>query len=161
MTTAGTSGTGAKPAARGSEVAVTAAASQETALVTAHGKTVIADVVVQKVVGLAAREVSGVYKLGGGAARVLGAVVERIPGARPSAGQGVTVEVGERQAAVDLNLVVEYGARIGDLAQAVRSNVISSVERVTGLEVTEVNIAVDDVHLPGDDDRQSGEARVA
>jgi uncharacterized alkaline shock family protein YloU len=77
----------------------------------------------------------------------------------------VKVEVGERQAAVDLNLVVEYGAAIADTAADVRTNVISAVERMTGLEVVEVNIAVDDVHLPDDDEEdeesEQRERRVA
>jgi uncharacterized alkaline shock family protein YloU len=133
----------------------------DTVLTTSHGKTTIADVVVQKIAGLAAREVTGVHKLGGGVSRAFGAVVERIPGARASVGQGVSVEVGERQAAIDLDLVVEYGVEIGELTRVVRSNVISSIERMTSLEVTEVNIAVDDIHLPGEDDDDDGQARVA
>jgi uncharacterized alkaline shock family protein YloU len=121
-------------------------------LQTPRGRTTISDSVVQKIAGIAAREVSGVVNLGGGTARMVGAMRERIPGAAGvSAGQGVAVEVGERQAAVDLDLVAEYGVAIADLANAVRRNVIYSVERMTGLEVTEVNIAVDDVHLPGDE----------
>ncbi len=136
-----------------------AAAGTETALATTHGNTTIADIVVQKIAGLAAREISGVHKLGGAAARAFGAVRERIPGARPSIGQGVSVEVGERQAAVDLSLIVEYGVEIGELTKAIRRNVINSIERMTSLEVTEVNIAVDDVHLP-DDDNEPAEARV-
>ena len=62
------------------------------------------------------------------------------------------VEVGEKQAAVDLDIVVEYGASIVDLARAVRRNVIAAVERMTGLEVIEVNIAVNDIQLPGAED---------
>ncbi len=131
-----------------------------TALVTSHGRTTIADTVVEKIAGLAAREVSGVYKLGGGAARAFGAVRERIPGARPSLGQGVSVEVGERQAAVDLDVVVEYGVEIGELTKAIRRNVISSIERMTTLEVTEVNIAVGDVHIAGDDEDDPQGSRV-
>jgi uncharacterized alkaline shock family protein YloU len=129
-------------------------------LATTLGTTRIADVVVQKIAGVAAREIGGVYKLGGGAARAFGAVREHIPGAGPSVVQGVSVEVGERQAAVDLDLMVEYGVEIGELAKAIRRNVISSIERMTSLEVTEVNIAVDDVHLPDDDGDDEGEARV-
>lgn len=105
----------------------------------------------RKVAGLATREVSGVVELGGGASRAVGMLRERIPGASQSAAQGVSVEVGERQAAIDLDLVVEYGVAIADVAAAVRRNVITSVERMTGLEVTEVNVAVNDVHLPADD----------
>jgi uncharacterized alkaline shock family protein YloU len=107
---------------------------------------------VQKIAGLAAREVAGVYSLGGGTARAIGALRERIPGASQAIGQGVTVEVGEKQAAVDLDLVTEYGVPIADLARSVRRNVIASVEGMTGLQVTEVNISVNDVHLPSDDD---------
>lgn len=113
----------------------------------------------EKIAGLATREVNGVYKLGSGAARAFGAVRERIRGAKASLGQGVSVEVGERQAAVDLDVVVEYGVEIGDLTKAIRRNVIGSIERMTALEVTEVNISVGDVHIEGDDD-ESRESRV-
>ncbi|GAA1353201.1 Asp23/Gls24 family envelope stress response protein [Saccharothrix algeriensis] len=121
---------------------------------TTQGKTTIASSVVQKVAGIAAREISGVHALGGGVSRAFGALRERIPGAGTSATSGVSVEVGEKQAAVDLDLVVEYGAGIVDLARAVRRNVITAVERITGLEVIEVNIAVNDIHFPEDDDEQ-------
>ncbi len=66
--------------------------------------------------------------------------------------------MGEKQAAVDLQLVVEYGVSIADLSRSVRRNVITAVERMTGLEVVEVNIAVGDLNLPGDDaDDQSAD----
>lgn len=129
-------------------------------LQTSRGNTTIADSVVQKIGGVAAREVSGVYALGGGAARTIGAIRERIPGSSQSVGQGVAVEVGERQAAVDLDLVAEYGVSIIELSRAVRRNVISAVEGMTGLEVTEVNVAVNDVHLPSDDQEDAQESRV-
>lgn len=136
--------------------------ANDSPLHTEQGKTTIADGVVQKIAGLAAREVSGVHALGGGAARALGSLRERIPGSSQAAGQGVAVEVGETQTAVDLDLVAEYGVSIADLAKAVRRNVIGAVEGMTGLEVTEVNVTVNDVHLPSDDaDDQSEEpARV-
>lgn len=121
------------------------------ALSSAHGTTTISDVVVQKVAGLATREIAGVHALGGGASRAFNSLRERIPGATASAGQGVAVEVGERQAAIDLQILVEYGVSITDLARSVRRNVITAVETMTGLEVVEVNIGVSDVHLPGDD----------
>ncbi len=114
------------------------------------GRTQIADVVVQKIAGLAAREIPGVCELGGGAARAFGAIRERIPGAGTSHGQGVAVEVGERQAAVDLEILVEYGARIPELARSVRKNVITAIEQMTGLEVVEVNINVNDIALSED-----------
>ncbi|MFG2623090.1 Asp23/Gls24 family envelope stress response protein [Streptomyces sp. NPDC048507] len=121
-----------------------------------RGKTSIADVVVVKVAGIAAREIHGVYDMGGGLSRTLGAVRDRVPGGRPNVGRGVKVEVGERQTAIDLDLVVEYGVSVTEVASDVRENVISAVERITGLEVVEVNIAVNDVHLPEDDDQAVG-----
>ncbi|MYS06833.1 Asp23/Gls24 family envelope stress response protein, partial [Streptomyces sp. SID6041] len=75
-------------------------------------------------------------------------------------GRGVKVEVGERQAAIDLELVVEYGVPITDVAQDVRENVIVAVERITGLEVVEVNISINDVHLPEDDHEIAADSRV-
>ena len=117
-------------------------------LVTQHGRTTIADSVVAKIAGIATRDVSGVFAVGGGAARAIGTLRERIPGARTNVSQGVSVEVGERQAAIDLQIVAEYGVPIVALAEAIRGNVIASIEGMTGLEVTEVNIDVQDVHLP-------------
>ncbi|WUI64059.1 Asp23/Gls24 family envelope stress response protein [Actinomycetospora sp. NBC_00405] len=121
---------------------------------TEFGKTTIADAVVTKVAGLAAREISGVHGFGGGAARAFGAITERLPGGRTSSTQGVSVEVGEKQAAVDLTIVVEYGVPIADLARAIRRNVIGAVEQMTGLQVVEVNVNVTDLHLPSDDDSE-------
>ncbi|MGW0163128.1 Asp23/Gls24 family envelope stress response protein [Mycobacterium sp. NPDC003323] len=135
---------------------VTSAAQTENAgkeldtLATDHGVTTIADVVVSKIAGIATREVDGVYDLGGQAARVVGKLRETLPGA-PSLTQGVHVEVGERQAAVDIGIVAEYGVAIHDLADGIRHNVISAVENMTGLEVTEVNITVHDVHFADDE----------
>ena len=120
-------------------------------LVGKDGRTTIADTVVSKIAGIAAREISGVHDLGGGTARAVGALRERIPGSRTNLSQGVAVEVGEHQTAVDLDIVAEYGVAIADLAAAIRRNVVDTVERMTGLEVTEVNISVDDIHIPGDD----------
>lgn len=126
--------------------------STATAVTTSHGKTHIEDVVVAKIAGLAAREVSGVYALGGGAARVVGALRDSIPGSRTNVQQGVSVEVGERQAAVDVSIVAEYGVAIHELAEAIRRNIINAIERMTGLEVTEVNVTVHDVHLGIEDE---------
>ena len=123
--------------------------SSSSTLVTSHGRTAIADGVVAKIAGIATREVDGVYNVGGGAARAMGAVRERIGGKSHS--QGVSVEVGERQAAVDVDIVVEYGLAITDVAEGVRRNVISSIQRMTGLEVTEVNVNVGDIHIPGEE----------
>ncbi|TDO68379.1 putative alkaline shock family protein YloU [Kribbella sp. VKM Ac-2571] len=135
-------------------------ASGSGALSSEQGMTTIADTVVSKIAGIATREVTGVHNLGGGTARAVGMLRERIPGSRTNMSQGVGVEVGETQAAIDLAIVVEYGVSIADLAQGIRRNVIEAVERMTGLEVTEVNIAVNDIHLDEDDEDDTGEADV-
>jgi uncharacterized alkaline shock family protein YloU len=119
-------------------------------LVTEHGRTRVANVVVQKIAGIAAREVPGVYGLGAGAARAMGALRGRVGMATP--GTGVSVEVGEKQAAVDLDLIVEYGVAIHEVAGQVRDNVIGAIERMTLLEVTEVNVTVHDMHIEGEEE---------
>jgi uncharacterized alkaline shock family protein YloU len=125
-----------------------------------QGRTIISDTVVSKIAGIAAREVSGVHALGGGAARAVGALRERIPGGRVNQSQGVGVEVGETEAAVDIDIVAEYGIAIADLAADIRRNVISSVERMTGLGVVEVNVTVHDVYLDEGEDAAPEAPRV-
>ncbi|CAN5231741.1 Asp23/Gls24 family envelope stress response protein [soil metagenome] len=117
------------------------------ALVTEKGRTTIADSVVAKIAGIATREIAGVHEMGTGTARAVGALRDRLPGAtRTNVSRGVAVEVGERQAAVDIDIVCEYGVRIVDVADAVRRNITDRVQSMTGLEITEVNIAVDDIY---------------
>jgi uncharacterized alkaline shock family protein YloU len=115
-----------------------------------HGTTTIADSVVAKVAGIAAREVAGVYDMGAASSRALGKVTSQV-GLRDERTQGVSVEVGQREAAADLTVVIEYGESIARVSQEVRDNVIRRIEGVCGLDVTEVNIAVTDLHFPGDD----------
>ncbi|WP_240135810.1 Asp23/Gls24 family envelope stress response protein [Streptomyces sp. MUM 178J] len=131
-----------------------ASAGRRTADPGSRGRTTIADGVVEKIAGLAARDVLGVHAMGSGLSRTFGAVRDRVPGGRPSVTRGVKAEVGEVQTALDLEIVVDYGVSIGDVARAVRENVISAVERMTGLEVVEVNIAVTDVKLPEEEEEE-------
>ncbi|OLZ53921.1 Asp23/Gls24 family envelope stress response protein [Amycolatopsis keratiniphila] len=147
----------AQPSASKPDTPVTGASLNEEG---AAGKTTISSVVVQKVAGLATREVTGIHALGGGVSRAFGAIRERIPGSGTVTTSGVSVEVGEKQAAIDLDVVVEYGARIVDVARAVRRNVIGQVEQITGLEVIEVNIAVNDIHLPDENGGETETSRV-
>ncbi|MEU6978053.1 MULTISPECIES: Asp23/Gls24 family envelope stress response protein [unclassified Streptomyces] len=122
-----------------------------------RGRTTIADGVVEKIAGLAARDVVGVHAMGSGLSRTLGAVRDRVPGGgggKSGVTRGVKAEVGEVQTALDLEIVVDYGVSISDVAGAVRENVIAAVERMTGLEVVEVNIAVSDVKLPDEEDEE-------
>jgi uncharacterized alkaline shock family protein YloU len=127
-----------------------------------RGRTTIADVVVEKIAGIAAGDVAGVHALGSGFARSMGTVRERMPGAGSgkSVTRGVSVEVGDVQAAIDLEIVIEYGVSIRDVAGDVRENVITAVERMTGLEVVEVNIAVNDVRLPDEEDEGEERQRI-
>ncbi len=151
------------PAPRGDADAAAPPASRASAasteLVTDEGRTVITDTVVAKIAATATRQVDGVHALGGGGtARAVDALRGRIPGARVNHSQGVAVEVGERQAAVDIGIVADYGVAIYDLAAAIRRDVIDAVERMTGLEVVEVNVTVYDVHLPDENDPPEYEA---
>jgi uncharacterized alkaline shock family protein YloU len=115
------------------------------------GKTIIADSVVAKIAGLAAREVEGVHAL---VATGLGQTVAGLARAvtrQQSQDRGILVEVGEREAAVDVRISADYGANLPAVAAAVRNNVIARVESMTGLIVKEVNVAVIDLFFPGEE----------
>jgi uncharacterized alkaline shock family protein YloU len=137
------------------------APARQNRLNTDDGRISVAEGVVQKIAGIACRGVSGVHAMGSGGARAFGAIRERIPGSPgPNVAQGVGVEVGETEAAIDLDIVVEYGVSIADLGRGIQRNVKSAIERMTGLSVVEVNVSVDDVHLPESGDDRS-ESRVS
>lgn len=114
------------------------------------GKTTIEDGVVAKIAGIAAREVKGVYALGGGAARAIGAIRDALNSTDLS--QGVSVEVGEKQVAVDVTIVAEYPVSLQQVADEVRAAIYRAMEDLVGMEVAEVNVTVNDVHIPSDDD---------
>jgi uncharacterized alkaline shock family protein YloU len=150
----GTSSTAVTARGKGNRPDVSGAT---TPLQSERGNTTIADAVVTKVAGIAAREVRGVHDLGGGVSRALGSVTQRV-GIGDELSQGVSVEVGEREAAVDLTVIIDYGESIPQVSQAVRDNVVKRIEAITGLAVTEVNVAVNDLYFPGEESQQ--QARV-
>ena len=98
-------------------------------------------------------------KEGNAVRRAFSAVTDRFPNGQTSVTGGIAVEKGETQAAVEVTVVVEYGASIVEVGNAIRRNVIEQVEGTTGLEVIEVNVNVVDVHLPGQDDEPAAEQR--
>ncbi len=115
-----------------------------------QGTTTIDDAVVAKVAGIAAREVRGVHALGGGAARLIGTVRDAI--GNTDHGQGVKVEVGEKQVAADITLVAEYPVELQRVANQVRSAVAEALTTLVGLEVAEINVTVADVHIESEED---------
>ncbi|MDY0946334.1 Asp23/Gls24 family envelope stress response protein [Frigoribacterium sp. CFBP9039] len=124
----------------------------------AAGKNTIVDGVVSKVAGIAAREVPGVHDLGNGAARAIGAIRNVVN--QQDRGQGVSVEVGEKQVAADIVIVAEYPVELQKVADDVRKAVTDAITQVVGMEVAEVNVTVSDVHIPSDDNDDSDESRV-
>ncbi|HEX5973862.1 MAG TPA: Asp23/Gls24 family envelope stress response protein [Rubrobacteraceae bacterium] len=125
--------------------------AQRSPLQTERGRTTISDSVVAQIAGIAAQEVEKVQMGGGSTAAVGGflqSVTGSVTGGSPNYSRGVSVEVGEEEAAVDLTMAVEYGYSVPQLTEAVRRNVINRVESLTGLRVTEVNITVNDVQVP-------------
>ena len=140
----------------------TASPATRDRLATEEGQITVAENVVQKIAGKACREIAGVHAMGTGGSRAFGSIRERIPGSTgPNVAQGVGVEVGETEAAIDLDIVVEYGVSIAELGRSIQRNVKQSVERMTGLRVVEVNIAVDDVFLPAGGQEDAAPARVS
>jgi uncharacterized alkaline shock family protein YloU len=121
---------------------------QRPPLRTERGNTTISNAVVSQVAGIAAQEVEKV-QMGGGAAAAVGGFLQSVSGGgSASLTRGVSVEVGEEEAAIDLTMAVEYGVSIPQISEAVRRNVINRVENLVGLRVTEVNITVNDVQFP-------------
>jgi uncharacterized alkaline shock family protein YloU len=156
----------ASPTVSGQSPATTTSTAAKPAtrdrLATDDGQISVAEGVVQKIAGKACREIGGVHAMGAGGTRMFGTLRERIPGSSgPNFSQGVGVEVGETEAAVDLDIVVEYGVSIAELGRSIQRNVKQAVERMTGLRVVEVNVAVDDVYLPGDDGQDATSSRVS
>lgn len=115
----------------------------------------ISDDVVGVIAGMAATEVAGVAGmsggLGGGIAEMLG---------RKNLSKGVKVEVGEKEAAIDLFVIVEFGVRIPDVATQIQMNVKRAIEGMTGLSVVEVNIHVQGVTFPNSDTKEDEVNRV-
>ena len=121
---------------------------QSSPLQTERGSTSISDSVVSKIAGIASQEVDGVRMGSGGSQAVSGLLGSITGGSSGSQTQGVSVEVGQEEAAIDLTLTAEYGKSIPQLAEAVRRNVANRVESLVGLRVTEVNITVSNIFFP-------------
>ncbi|CAM4311126.1 MULTISPECIES: Asp23/Gls24 family envelope stress response protein [Saccharibacillus] len=106
------------------------------------GEIQIAPEVIEVIAGLATIEVEGIAGMSGGFA---GGIAELL--GRKNLSKGVKVEVGQREAAVDVSVIVEYGSRLPEVAGAVQRNVKRSIEMMTGLSVIEVNVHVHDVQF--------------
>jgi uncharacterized alkaline shock family protein YloU len=130
--------------------------TERSPLQTDRGTTTINDAVVISIAGAVVREVSGAEPEIGGRGTTLpgdnsptvGEFFGRVTGSARGS-RGVSAEVGETQAAINLTVTVPYGRSIPEVTKAMRDNVIQHVENMTGLQVTEVNITVKDVFLPG------------
>ena len=117
-------------------------------LQTERGSTSISDSVVSKIAGIASQEVDGIRMGSGGSQAMSGILGSITGGSSGSQTQGVSVEVGQEEAAIDLTLTAEYGKSIPQLAEAVRRNVANRVESLVGLRVNEVNITVSNIFFP-------------
>ena len=102
----------------------------------------IADDVVAVIAGVAVSEVPGVAEMAGGFA---GGITEVLSGKKNLA-KGIKVEVGEKDTKIDVNIIVEYGVRIPDVAFEIQNRVKKAVETMTGLNVVEVNVHVQGVN---------------
>jgi uncharacterized alkaline shock family protein YloU len=122
-------------------------AQRSSPLSSERGATTISDTVVSKVAGIAALEVEGI-EMGGATSRTVGGFLDSWTGSGGRQARGVSVEVGEQEAAIELSMAVEYPKSIPQISEAVRNNVINRVENLVGLNVVEVNITVNDILLP-------------
>jgi uncharacterized alkaline shock family protein YloU len=132
---------------------VGSARSARSALESDRGTTTIQDGVVSSIAAVAVAEVDGIdpshggTRLPGDTSPTVGEFMGRITGGAGRT-RGISVETGDQQTAVDLTVNVIYGRPIHEVTEALRQNVINRVENLTGLEVTEVNITVNDVAFP-------------
>lgn len=110
---------------------------------TEHGTVRISDDVVAIIAGVAATEIDGVAGMSGG---ITGGITEML--GMKNLSKGVKVEVGDKEAAIDLYIIVEYGFNISELGEKVQQNVKSTVETMTGLNVIEVNVNIQGVNIP-------------
>jgi len=111
-------------------------------VITGRGALKISDEVVAITAGIAAMDIPGVAGMSGG---IAGGIAEIL--GRKNLSKGVKVEVGEKEAVIDLYMIVEYGCRIPDVAWQIQEKVKESVENMTGLNVIEVNIHVQGVNI--------------
>lgn len=102
----------------------------------------ISNEVIAVIAGVAASEVPGVASMAGG---FTGGLTEALKGKKNLA-KGIKVEATEATAKIDVNIIVEYGSRIPDVAFEIQNRVKKSVENMTGLKVTEVNVHVQGVN---------------
>ncbi len=116
------------------------------------GSVRITDEVVAIIAGMAATEVAGVAGMSGG---IAGGIAEML--GRKNLSKGVKVEVGEKEAAIDMYIIVEYGYRIPDIAWEIQEKVKKSVETMTGLNVVEVNIHVQGVNIEKESKKDSND----
>ncbi|MCF6464250.1 Asp23/Gls24 family envelope stress response protein [Clostridium sp. Cult1] len=120
-----------------------------------YGTVKIANEVVAIIAGLAATEVDGVTSMSGG---LTGDITEML--GMKNLSKGVKVEVGEKEAAIDIFLIVDYGSKISEVATKVQHNVKETVETMTGLNVVEVNVNVQGVNIPKEEPKVENEPRV-
>ena len=106
----------------------------------------ISEEVVAQIAGKAASEVSGVAGMSGG---IVGGLSEMLGGKR-NFSKGVKVQVGEKETTMDLFIIVEYGARIPDIAWEIQNKVKTVVESMTGLKVVDINIHVQGLNIAKD-----------
>jgi uncharacterized alkaline shock family protein YloU len=120
------------------------------AVVSDKGAIKISEEVVAIIAGIAATEVAGVAGMSGG---IAGGIAEML--GRKNLSKGVKVEVGEKEAAIDLYIIVEYGCRIPDVAWEIQEKVKKAVQTMTGLDVVEVNIHIQGVNIEKDHKKES------
>ena len=113
----------------------------------------ISDDVVSVIAGKAVSEVEGVASMAGGLA---GGITEVLSG-KKNFSKGIKVEVTDKETKIDVNIIVEYGTRIPDIAFEIQNRVKKAVEKMTGLKVLEVNVHVQGVHTTDDDKEENNQ----
>jgi uncharacterized alkaline shock family protein YloU len=115
----------------------------------------ISDEAVATYAGIAVADIQGVYSMAGGFADGISSVFTK----KKDYAKGIKVDVGEKDAKIDVNIIVNYGARIPDVAFEIQNSVKKTVESMTGLNVVEVNVHVQGVHMKSDKPQDEEESK--
>jgi len=119
-----------------------------------QGSIRISEDVVKIIAGLAASEVPGVAAMSGG---IAGGIAEKL--GRKNLSKGVKADVGEKEAAIDIFVILDYGTQIQKVASEIQTGVKNAIENMTGLKVLEVNVNVQDVSFGTENKEEDGRVK--
>lgn len=113
------------------------------------GNIKISNEVVAIIAGISSTEIEGVYAMSGGITEGISTIL-----GKKNFSKGVKVETNENETKIDVNLIVDYGVKIPEIAAKVQQNIMSAVTNMTGLEVSEINVYIQGINIPKEETKE-------